>query len=108
SSDCTVRRMRGVELRPTLTSMTLMPATQIPLGGPDLPQQRRLVTELPGPRSAEILARKADAVPSGVGHTVPVAAVAAGGGIVVDADGNSLIDLGSGIAVTSVGNAHPK
>ena len=85
-----------------------MTATQIPLGGPDLPQQRRLVTELPGPRSAEILARKADAVPSGVGHTVPVAAVAAGGGIVVDADGNSLIDLGSGIAVTSVGNAHPK
>ncbi|MGL3151834.1 4-aminobutyrate--2-oxoglutarate transaminase [Microbacterium sp. A82] len=88
--------------------MSLMPATQIPLGGPDLPQQRRLVTELPGPRSAEILARKADAVPSGVGHTVPVAAVAAGGGIVVDADGNALIDLGSGIAVTSVGNAHPK
>ncbi|MGM7680296.1 4-aminobutyrate--2-oxoglutarate transaminase [Microbacterium sp. A94] len=88
--------------------MSLMPATQTPLGGPDLPQQRRLVTELPGPRSAEILARKADAVPSGVGHTVPVAAVAAGGGIVVDADGNALIDLGSGIAVTSVGNAHPK
>jgi 4-aminobutyrate aminotransferase/(S)-3-amino-2-methylpropionate transaminase len=80
----------------------------LPLGGPDLPQERRLVTELPGPRSAELLARKADAVPSGVGHTIPVAAVAAGGGVVVDADGNSLIDLGSGIAVTTVGNAHPK
>ena len=66
------------------------------------------MTELPGPRSAEILARKADAVAAGVGHTVPVAAVAAGGGVVVDADGNSLIDLGSGIAVTTVGNAHPK
>lgn len=79
-----------------------------PLGGPDLPQERRLVTELPGPRSAEILERKAQAVPAGVGHTVPIAAVAAGGGIVVDADSNSLIDLGSGIAVTSVGNAHPK
>ncbi len=79
-----------------------------PLGGPDLPQERRIVTELPGPRSREILARKADAVPTGVGHTVPVAAVAAGGGVVVDADGNSLIDLGSGIAVTAVGNAHPK
>ncbi|MFB7252464.1 4-aminobutyrate--2-oxoglutarate transaminase [Microbacterium sp. NPDC056234] len=79
-----------------------------PLGGPDLPQERRLVTELPGPRSTELLARKADAVPAGVGHTIPVAAVAAGGGVVVDADGNSLIDLGSGIAVTTVGNAHPK
>ena len=31
------------------------------LGGPSLPQERRLVTELPGPRSAEILARKAAA-----------------------------------------------
>ncbi|MEW1962169.1 4-aminobutyrate--2-oxoglutarate transaminase [Microbacterium sp. NPDC077644] len=80
----------------------------IPAGGPTLAQERRLVTPLPGPRSAEILARKADAVPAGVAHTVPITAVAAGGGIVVDADGNSLIDLGSGIAVTSVGNAHPK
>ncbi len=83
-------------------------AETLPLGGPSLPQERRLVTELPGPRSAEILARKASAVPAGVGHTVPVAAVAAGGGVVVDADGNSLIDLGSGIAVTTVGSAHPK
>ena len=87
-------------------AMTL--ADSILVGGPSLPQERRLVTELPGPRSAEILARKADAVAAGVAHTVPVAAVAAGGGVVVDADGNSLIDLGSGIAVTTVGNAHPR
>jgi 4-aminobutyrate aminotransferase/(S)-3-amino-2-methylpropionate transaminase len=33
---------------------------------------------------------------------------AAGGGVLVDADGNSLIDFGSGIAVTSVGNAAPR
>lgn len=79
----------------------------IPLGGPTLPQERRLVTSIPGPRSEELLARKAAAVPAGVGHTAPIHAVAAGGGVVVDADGNSLIDLGSGIAVTSVGNAHP-
>ncbi len=77
------------------------------LGGPSLPQERRLVTSIPGPRSQELLARKAEAVASGVAHTVPIEAVAAGGGVVVDADGNSLIDLGSGIAVTSVGNAHP-
>ena len=77
------------------------------LGGPTLPQQRSLVTAIPGPRSQELLARKASAVAAGVGHTVPIEAVAAGGGVVVDADGNSLIDLGSGIAVTSVGNAHP-
>ncbi|WCD93961.1 4-aminobutyrate--2-oxoglutarate transaminase [Microbacterium sp. nov. GSS16] len=89
--------------------MTLIDETStIPAGGPTLEQVRRIVTELPGPRSAAILARKADAVASGVAHSMPVSVVAAGGGVVVDADGNSLIDLGSGIAVTSVGNAHPK
>ena len=60
-----------------------------------------MVTSIPGPRSQELLARKAAAVAAGVGHTVPIQAVAAGGGVVVDADGNSLIDLGSGIAVTT-------
>ncbi|MEZ3160585.1 4-aminobutyrate--2-oxoglutarate transaminase [Microbacterium sp. BWT-B31] len=79
-----------------------------PLGGPSLPQERRLVTSIPGPRSQELLARKSAAVAAGVGHTAPIEAVAAGGGVIVDADGNSLIDLGSGIAVTTVGNAHPK
>ncbi|MFT3797151.1 4-aminobutyrate--2-oxoglutarate transaminase [Microbacterium sp.] len=78
------------------------------LGGPALAQERRLVTAIPGPRSQEFLARKASAVAAGVAHTVPIEAVAAGGGVVVDADGNSLIDLGSGIAVTTVGNANPR
>ncbi len=78
-----------------------------PVGGPSLPQERRIATAIPGPRSQELLARKAAAVAAGVGHTAPIHAVAAGGGVVVDADGNSLIDLGSGIAVTTVGNAHP-
>jgi 4-aminobutyrate aminotransferase/(S)-3-amino-2-methylpropionate transaminase len=82
--------------------------TATPLGGPSLPQERRLITSIPGPRSQELLARKAAAVAAGVGHSVPIEAVAAGGGVIVDADGNSLIDLGSGIAVTTVGNAHPK
>ncbi|WP_323987325.1 4-aminobutyrate--2-oxoglutarate transaminase [Microbacterium plantarum] len=86
---------------------TTISTPTIPLGGPTLPQERRVVTAIPGPRSEELLARKAAAVPAGVGHTAPIHAVAAGGGVVVDADGNSLIDLGSGIAVTSVGNAHP-
>jgi len=90
-------------------TMTIIdaPATT-PLGGPSLPQERRVVTAIPGPRSQELLDRKAAAVAAGVGHTAPIHAVAAGGGVVVDADGNSLIDLGSGIAVTTVGNAHPK
>ncbi|WP_110589717.1 4-aminobutyrate--2-oxoglutarate transaminase [Microbacterium suaedae] len=77
------------------------------LGGPTLPQERRIVTELPGPASRAILERQRNAVAAGVSAAMPFAAVAAGGGVVVDADGNSFIDLGSGIAVTSVGNAHP-
>ena len=88
-------------------STTIAPSST-PLGGPSLPQERRLATAIPGPRSQELLDRKASAVAAGVGHTVPIAAVAAGGGVVVDADGNSLIDLGSGIAVTTVGVSHPR
>ena len=74
----------------------------------ELPQERRLITEIPGPRSLELQARKAAAVSSAVGTVMPVYAAAAGGGVVVDVDGNSLIDLGSGIAVTTVGNSHPR
>ncbi|MET0820631.1 MAG: aminotransferase class III-fold pyridoxal phosphate-dependent enzyme, partial [Aeromicrobium sp.] len=73
-----------------------------------LPQIRQLVTEIPGPRSVELMARKTSAVARGVGTTLPVFAVEAGGGVVKDVDGNSLIDLGSGIAVTTVGNSAPR
>ncbi|MEV7966318.1 4-aminobutyrate--2-oxoglutarate transaminase [Sphaerisporangium sp. NPDC088356] len=77
-------------------------------GGPSLPQERRLVTEVPGPKSREMFARKRSAIPPGIGTTLPVFVTHAGGGVVVDADGNSLIDFGSGIAVTTVGNAAPR
>lgn len=73
-----------------------------------IPQERRLVTAIPGPKSQELLARKQAAVPTGIGTTLPVFVTRAGGGVVEDADGNSLIDFGSGIAVTNVGNAAPK
>jgi 4-aminobutyrate aminotransferase / (S)-3-amino-2-methylpropionate transaminase / 5-aminovalerate transaminase len=73
-----------------------------------LPQERRLVTEIPGPRSRELMARRRAAVSSAVGGMLPVFAARGGGGVLVDVDGNSLIDLGSGIAVVSVGNAAPR
>ncbi|GAA1965280.1 4-aminobutyrate--2-oxoglutarate transaminase [Agromyces allii] len=88
--------------------MTIVDTTATVTGGPTLPQERRLVTAIPGPRSQELMARKAAAVASGVGTTIPIAVVAGGGGVLVDADGNSIIDLGSGIAVTGVGNANPR
>lgn len=74
----------------------------------ELEQRRILKTAIPGPRSVELMARKTGAVARGVGTTMPVFAVAAGGGVVVDVDGNSLIDFGSGIAVTTIGNSAPR
>ena len=85
-----------------------MSEQSIPEGGPSLPQRRRLVTEIPGPKSRELEARRTSAVSAGVGVAVPAYAVAAGGGVIVDVDGNSLIDFASGIAVTGVGNANPQ
>lgn len=73
----------------------------------EIAQERRLVTEIPGPRSQGLLAKKTEAVSSGVGVGLPVFIERAGGGVLVDVDGNHLIDVGSGIAVTTVGNANP-
>ena len=87
--------------------MTTTPVTPLTAGGPDLPQERRVVTSIPGPRSAELLARKQAAVSDGIGTILPVFVKAAGGGVIVDVDDNSLIDLGAGIAVVNVGNAAP-
>src|ERR687889_2209387 len=72
-----------------------------------LPQRRSLVTEIPGPRSRELHSRRTAAVAAGVGSTLPVYIDRASGGVLLDVDGNSLIDLGSGIAVVNVGHANP-
>ena len=71
-------------------------------------QRRILRTAIPGPASQALHARKLAAVSSGVSTGLPAYIERAAGGILVDADGNQLIDFGSGIAVTSVGNAAPK
>ena len=72
-----------------------------------LPQHRRLVTELPGPRSQALDAERIRAVPAGTQSSVPAYAVEADGGVIVDVDGNSLIDFASGVAVTGVGASNP-
>jgi 4-aminobutyrate aminotransferase/(S)-3-amino-2-methylpropionate transaminase len=73
-----------------------------------LEQSRYLATSIPGPRSLELIDRKTAAVSRGIGNTMPVYAARAGGGIVEDVDGNRLIDMGSGIAVTTIGNSSPR
>jgi 4-aminobutyrate aminotransferase / (S)-3-amino-2-methylpropionate transaminase / 5-aminovalerate transaminase len=82
--------------------------TDVRSGPVTVTQERRLVTEIPGPRSRALLERRTAAVSAGVGGTLPVFVERAGGGVVVDVDGNSLIDMGSGIAVVNVGNSAPR
>ena len=68
------------------------------------PEQRRiLATSIPGPKSQKLQVQRAAELSSGVGVTMPVFIERAGGGILVDVDGNHIIDFASGIAVTSVG-----
>jgi len=70
-------------------------------------ERRILVTEIPGPRSKELAARRQRAVAAGVSSSTGVYVEDASGAIVRDVDGNQLIDLGSGIAVTTIGHAVP-
>ena len=65
--------MTATEAAPTSTTT----------GGPSLPQERRLVTAIPGPLSQERLARKQAHVADGVGTMLPVFVTAAGGGVLV-------------------------
>ncbi len=71
-------------------------------------QRRILKTAIPGPRSQALHARKLASVSTGVSTGLPIYVERGAGGILVDADDNQLIDFGSGIAVTTVGNGAPR
>src|SRR6188472_3597107 len=71
-------------------------------------QKRILATSIPGPASQALQARKTASVAAGVSTGLPVYVTEGAGGIVRDADGNQLIDFGSGIAVTTVGNGNQR
>ena len=74
----------------------------------DIPQERKVVTEIPGPRSREWFERRAAAVPQGVLNTHPIVTARASGAIIEDVDGNRLIDFATGIAVLNVGHTSPE
>jgi 4-aminobutyrate aminotransferase/(S)-3-amino-2-methylpropionate transaminase len=74
----------------------------------DIPQERKLVTEVPGPRSREWFARREKAVAKGVANIHPIVTARASGAIVEDVDGNRLIDFATGIAVLNVGHTAPE
>ena len=73
----------------------------------NVPQQRKVVTEIPGPKSQEIIKRRSEAVSASLGMALPAVITNASGGILLDIDGNQIIDMGAGIAVVNVGNAAP-
>lgn len=69
-------------------------------------QERKVVTSIPGPKSQALHQRRLDAVSAGAGAALPVYIEKAHGAIIVDADGNHLIDLGSGIGVMTIGHTN--
>ncbi len=64
----------------------------------------RLVTEIPGPNSAAILARREAATPTGNAKLTPISIESAHGALVTDVDGNTFIDMAGGIGVLAVGH----
>lgn len=74
-----------------------------------LPTQRRILkTTIPGPQSLKLQGSRNSALSNGLGMTLPIFVEEAGGAIIVDVDGNHIVDMASGIAVTSVGASNPR
>jgi 4-aminobutyrate aminotransferase/(S)-3-amino-2-methylpropionate transaminase len=67
-----------------------------------------IVTELPGPRSAEILRRKREVVADPLSCYVPVVAAEGHGALLTDVDGNTFLDFTGGVGCLAVGHAHPR
>jgi 4-aminobutyrate aminotransferase / (S)-3-amino-2-methylpropionate transaminase / 5-aminovalerate transaminase len=66
-----------------------------------------LKTEIPGPRSREILDRLGAAVSSALSIFLPVVAAEGHGATLTDVDGNTFIDFTGGVGCLNVGHAHP-
>jgi 4-aminobutyrate aminotransferase / (S)-3-amino-2-methylpropionate transaminase / 5-aminovalerate transaminase len=67
----------------------------------------QLRTQIPGPKSRELLARRHAAVPRGVWHATSIFAARAEGAVIEDVDGNRLLDFAGGIGVINVGHREP-
>jgi 4-aminobutyrate aminotransferase len=68
----------------------------------------RIVTPLPGPRAAAIVASDERYVSPSYTRSYPLVAEKAYGAIVEDVDGNAFLDFSAGIAVCSTGHCHPE
>ena len=66
----------------------------------------QLRTEVPGPRSRELMAARQAALPNSISHATPVFVARAHGTVLEDVDGNRLLDFAGGIGVLNVGHTH--
>ncbi|NND14426.1 MAG: aminotransferase class III-fold pyridoxal phosphate-dependent enzyme, partial [Acidimicrobiia bacterium] len=64
----------------------------------------KLVTEIPGPKSLALVARREAATGQGAAKLTQLAIARAHGAVVTDVDGNTLIDLAGGIGVLATGH----
>jgi 4-aminobutyrate aminotransferase/(S)-3-amino-2-methylpropionate transaminase len=71
-------------------------------------QKASIKTEVPGPKSVELGKLREKYISKGVGIVAPVYMEKAEGSILEDIDGNTFIDMGSGIGVNNVGNRVPE
>jgi 4-aminobutyrate aminotransferase/(S)-3-amino-2-methylpropionate transaminase len=67
-----------------------------------------LRTEIPGPRSREIVARKERVVADPLSLTWPIVIERGEGARLTDVDGNTYIDFTGGVGCLNVGHAHPR
>jgi 4-aminobutyrate aminotransferase / (S)-3-amino-2-methylpropionate transaminase / 5-aminovalerate transaminase len=67
-----------------------------------------LRTEIPGPRSREILERERHAVAHPLIVHEPIVADRARGSTITDVDGNTFVDFVGGVGVANVGHNHPR
>ena len=65
-----------------------------------------MVTEIPGPKSQKLHARRVAAVSAGVSATFPIYVDHAHDALVVDVDGNQFIDFTGGIGVMTIGHTN--
>jgi 4-aminobutyrate aminotransferase / (S)-3-amino-2-methylpropionate transaminase / 5-aminovalerate transaminase len=65
-------------------------------------------TEIPGPRSQALMARREAAVPRGPNNSTPIFMASAEGATLVDVDGNRYLDFAGGIGCLNVGHRSPR
>src|SRR5437899_4154061 len=68
----------------------------------------QLRTEIPGPNSRALLARREAAIPRGPSNATPVFAARAEGAVIEDVDGNRYIDFAGGIGCLNAGHRSPR